>query len=166
MTAETFNNIFLEHKDRAMRWAWSILGNKEDAEDVVQDVYEKLWRRRLLIRQNGFKSLIMTTVHNTSIDLKRQRPTTTTTIQENKTENTNDSSDTLLIDHIFQVISTLPEKQQIAVTLHDIEGLDTSEIALETGLSPEAIRMALSRGRTTLRDKISKIINYGINKQE
>ena len=67
MTTETFNTIFLSVKDRAMRFAWSITGSRSDAEDIVQDVYERLWQRRFLLRSNGFKSLIMTSVKNASI---------------------------------------------------------------------------------------------------
>ena len=72
MTSETFNTIFLGCKDRAMRFAWSITGNRQDAEDIVQDVYEKLWRRRLLIRDTGLPSLIMTSVRNAAIDRTRR----------------------------------------------------------------------------------------------
>lgn len=159
MTTETFNNIFLEFKDRAMRKAWSIVGNRNDAEDIVQDVYEKLWRRRLLIRQAEFHGLLMTAVRNASIDLTRRRRPTTPPIDNSQSA---PQSDHALLDELFRAISQLPEVQQEIVTMHDIEGMTTQEIAHITGHSPEAIRMALHRARTTLKKKLTKIMSHGV----
>ena len=50
MTAQELNTEFVEAKDAAYRYACSLLHNREEAEDLVQDLYEKLWRRRVLIR--------------------------------------------------------------------------------------------------------------------
>ncbi|MBQ8863961.1 MAG: RNA polymerase sigma factor [Rikenellaceae bacterium] len=163
MTSETFNTIFLGCKDRAMRFAWSITGNRQDAEDIVQDVYEKLWRRRLLIRDTGLPSLIMTSVRNAAIDrTRRLKPMPLEGSQESSAQN----PDTALLDQLYRAISLLPEAQRNAVTLHDIEGMEIDEIAALTGVSTASVRMALSRGRNTLRNKLTKIINYGVEEQK
>ena len=163
MTTETFNTIVLSVKDRAMRFAWSITGSRSDAEDIVQDVYERLWQRRFLLRSNGFKSLIMTSVKNASIDrLRRQTPSPpelNTTVEA-------DTGDSALLDELYRAISHLPESQRVAVTLHDIESLSIDEIATTTGNTPAAVRMALSRGRNTLRKHLTQIINYGVEEQK
>ena len=159
MNTETFNTIFLGCKDRAMRFAWSITGSRQDAEDVVQDVYERLWRRRLLIRSLTLRSLIMTSVRNAAIDRTRSRPTLP--LESNRPAEVQ-SSDTALLDELYRAISRLPEAQRTAVTMHDIEGMTINEISAETGASDASIRMALSRGRKTLRKHITKIINYGV----
>lgn len=73
MTAQELNTEFLEVKDAAYRYACSLLHNREEAEDLVQDLYEKLWRRRLLVRHKGFAQLVMTSTRNMSLDILRAR---------------------------------------------------------------------------------------------
>ena len=71
MTSEEFNNEFLHLKDAAFRYAVALLHNYVAAEDATQDLYEKLWRRRLLIRKNGFQALVMTSMRNLCLDRLR-----------------------------------------------------------------------------------------------
>ena len=73
MTAQELNTEFVEVKDAAYRYACSLLHNREEAEDLVQDLYEKLWRRRLLVRHKGFVQLVMTSARNMSLDILRAR---------------------------------------------------------------------------------------------
>ncbi|MBR5891853.1 MAG: hypothetical protein IKZ18_07450, partial [Bacteroidaceae bacterium] len=60
-------------KDAAYRYAVSLLHNPTEAEDLVQDLYEKLWRRRLLLRQSGFRSLALTSARNLALDRLREK---------------------------------------------------------------------------------------------
>ncbi len=54
MTAQELDTEYIKVKDAAYRYAASLLHSREEAEDLVQDLYEKLWRRRLLVRKKGF----------------------------------------------------------------------------------------------------------------
>ena len=65
MNSQDLNQEFLTLKDSAYRYAASLLRAPTEAEDVTQDLYERLWRRRLLIRRTGFRALVMTTVAST-----------------------------------------------------------------------------------------------------
>ncbi len=73
MTAQELNTEFVGVKDAAYRYAVSLLHNRSEAEDLVQDLYEKLWRRRLLIRQKTFVQLVMVSVRNMCLDVLRRR---------------------------------------------------------------------------------------------
>lgn len=73
MTAQELNTEFVEVKDAAYRYAVSLLHNREEAEDLVQDLYEKLWRRRLLVRKRGFVQLAMVSIRNMCMDVLRGR---------------------------------------------------------------------------------------------
>ncbi|MBO7331497.1 MAG: RNA polymerase subunit sigma-70, partial [Alistipes sp.] len=64
MNSEELNIEFLKVKESAYRYAASLLRAPTEAEDVTQDLYERLWRRRLLVRRAGFRALVMTTVRN------------------------------------------------------------------------------------------------------
>ena len=69
MNSEELNIEFLKHKDSAYRYAATLLHAPAEAEDVTQDLYERLWRRRLLVRRAGFRALVMTTVRNMCLDI-------------------------------------------------------------------------------------------------
>ena len=73
MNSERLNIEFLSIKDAAYRYAVALLHDTVEAEDMVQDLYERLWRRRLLLRQEGFRSLVMTAIRNASLDRLRER---------------------------------------------------------------------------------------------
>ena len=73
MNSEELNKEFLALKDTAYRYAVSLLHDPILAEDATQDLYEKLWRRRLFIRRNGFRSLMMVSIRNICLDLLRER---------------------------------------------------------------------------------------------
>ena len=58
----------------------------------------------------------------------------------------------------------LPEQQQIILQLRDIEGYEFEEIAEITGINPNAVRVNLSRARKKIRESMTKIENYGSEK--
>jgi RNA polymerase sigma-70 factor (ECF subfamily) len=56
----------------------------------------------------------------------------------------------------------LPEQQKIIMQLRDIEQYDFDEIAKMLEMNPTAVRVALSRARKTLREKLTKTHSYGV----
>lgn len=160
MTTETFNMLFVGLKDRAMHFAWSITGNRDDAQDAVQDLYEKLWRRRLLIRENGFNSLVMSSIKNICID--RMRKTSTEDIDAARGLSESGLCEPMLNETIHREIEHLPQREREAVMMHDVEQMEFDEIAELLGISQQSVRMSLSRGRSRLREKLTKLMNYGV----
>ena len=73
MNSEQLNREFLDVKDAAYRYAVALLHDVAEAEDAIQDLYERLWRRRLFLRQRGFRSLVMTSTRNLALDRLRAR---------------------------------------------------------------------------------------------
>ena len=72
MNSEQLNREFLDVKDAAYRYAVALLHNVAEAEDAIQDLYERLWRRRLFLRQRGFRSLVMTSTCKKKINRQKQ----------------------------------------------------------------------------------------------
>jgi len=63
---------------------------------------------------------------------------------------------------IKELIGQLPEKQRMIIHLRDVEGFEFSEIAEIMEININAVRMNLSRGRTTIKEKLIKKMNYGL----
>ena len=162
MNSEELNIQFLEVKDSAYRYAVSLLHDTTEAEDVVQDLYERLWRRRLLIRRVGFRALVMTTVRNMSLDrLRRQRLSRHTAIEDEPLATESPEVDNP-VAIVRMIISHLPEREREIIHLHDVEGMDYEDIAEVVGTSVMAARMACSRARQKVKEEFEKIMSYGV----
>lgn len=162
MNSEELNIQFLEVKDSAYRYAVSLLHDTTEAEDVVQDLYERLWRRRLIIRRVGFRSLVMTSVRNMSLDrLRRQRLSRHTAIDDEPLTTESPEVDNP-VAIIRRIISHLPEREREIIHLHDVEGMDYEDIAEVVGTSVMAARMACSRARQKVKEEFEKIMSYGV----
>ena len=162
MNSEELNIQFLEVKDSAYRYAVSLLHDTTEAEDVVQDLYERLWRRRLIIRRVGFRSLVMTTVRNMSLDrLRRQRLNRHAAIEDEPLATESPEVDNH-VAIVRMIISRLPEREREIIHLHDVEGMDYEDIAEVVGTSVMAARMACSRARQKVKEEFEKIMSYGV----
>ena len=157
MNSQDLNQEFLALKDSAYRYAASLLHDRVEAEDLVQDLYERLWRRRLLIRQSGFRQLVMTTTRNMAIDRLRHRQRIGHTLPLESAEPSAEE----LSRHVGRIIASLPEREREVVHLREVEGMTFDEIAALTGTTPTAARMAASRGKAKLREELNKILDYG-----
>ena len=163
MNSERLNIEFLSVKDAAYRYAVALLHDTVEAEDAVQDLYERLWRRRLFLRHEGFRSLVMTAIRNAALDRLRERERRRhASIDEVAAESVEleDRRDEVLI--IKGIIERLPEREREVIHLRDVEGMAFEDIAEVVGCSEVAARMAHSRARQKVREEFSKIMNYGL----
>ena len=174
MTAQELNTEFVEVKDAAYRYACSLLHNKEEAEDLVQDLYEKLWRRRVLIRHKGFVQLVMTSARNMCMDILRSRQKGHENASQNYGgdveeeaviwEEEREKEDTAAI--VEKLVERLPQKEREAFHLRVVEGLDYPVIAEIMGIAESAARMACSRGRNKVKEELLKIMDYGLERKQ
>lgn len=163
MNSEQLNIEFLSVKDAAYRYAVTLLHDAAEAEDAVQDLYEKLWRRRLLLRRSGFRSLVMTAIRNAALDRLRMRERRRMeSIDEAVAQCTemDDGHDQVALIRI--IISRLPSREREVIHLRDVEGMAFEDIAEVVECSEAAARMAHSRARQKVRDEFSKMMNYGV----
>ena len=190
MTAQELNTEFVEVKDAAYRYAASLLHSRSEAEDIVQDLYEKLWRRRLLVRKKGFVQLVMVSTRNMCMDVFRRRNTDGSSAEfiEGMEAGTGDAGIWSASDgergcreEMFwweeekerqdmaaiagRLISRLPQREREAVHLRLVEEMDYQMIAQIMGINESAARMACSRGRSKVKDELVKIMGYGTQKK-
>lgn len=165
MKSEEFNTEFLKIKDSAFRYALSLLRDRHAAEDAAQDLYEKLWRRRIFIGREKFTSLAMVSMRNICLDRFRrhQRDKIMTGLEHAEAAcctNRMESDD--VAELVRRITESLPPREREAIHLRNVEGMEFGRIAAITGTSEAAARMACSRARNKIRDELTKIMNHGL----
>ncbi len=164
MDASEFKQIFLPCRQRMYAAAWRLTGNRQKAEDLVQDALLRLWTKRNDLKMpDNAAAFAVTTMRNLFYDQQRKKH-----LKENDEEpqdyqmhTERDAADELSdkqeVTMVQQIIDILPDKQRLIITLHDIDNLSYEEIEAQTGLNAVNIRVALSRARKTVRDKLKGI---------
>ena len=143
------------------RLACSILGRSDEAQDMMQDVAERVLRKQEGLQEvENIDAFLTRSVRNACIDRLRRRRDTTPKIPEVPDEKSPEGwSDRQLV---HKALARLPEKQRLAVHLKDIEGYSGKEIARILETDEANVRTILSRGQRALREIIEKEIGYGI----
>lgn len=158
MDIAAYKNIIVALRPSLVSVAKRIIGNDEDAEDVVQDACLKVWHFRDRFDQfENVEAYTTTIVKNLSIDKIRSRKPFADELELSGKESGEQLPDSLLEekeerDAIRHIIEMLPPLQQRILQLKDIEGYDTAEISEITGIAAEAVRNNLSRARKRMRE--------------
>jgi RNA polymerase sigma-70 factor (ECF subfamily) len=166
MDLREFQKAVYPLKNKLFRFAQRMLEHSEEAEDVVQEAFIRLWNRREKLDQyRSVEALAMITTKNLCLDKIKARRHPVENIEnhrqfiENMPEVTReDHSD--IIHGIHLAIKTLPEQQQMIIHLRDIEGYEFEEIAEIVDMNENAIRVALSRARKRIRELLNKSKEY------
>ena len=169
MKQKEFLHRVLPFKDKVYRLAKRLLVSRDEAEDATQELYLKLWRNKNKLNEyNNIEAFAMTMTKNYCLDqLKAKRSNNLKLVHSNyKDNNISLQRDIELKDSVSKVhelIEALPEKQKMVIQLRDIEQYEFEEIGKILDLQPTAVRVTLSRARKTIREKLIKEHNYGIN---
>lgn len=164
-------NIFtysIELKNKICRLAARLLGNEEDAKDVAQDVFEKVWKKQTKLQNvQNMDAISLKMAKDMCFDRIRHQQVVRKHAQHTKhTSDIRSKAPNYAVKDLAQLaknlIQELPEKQKVVIHLRDVEELDYKEIAKITELSVTAVRMNLSRARKSIREKMQKIINHGL----
>lgn len=170
MEKEQFIKEVVPLRDRLLACALHYLREEEEAEDVTQEVYLKLWSiRHMLDEYDSVPALSVQITKNLSLNrIKvRQREQygngNVVNITDMVTPLTRmEESDS--INHVMRIIDQLPDLQQTILKMKHVDGLDIEEIAELTGCKSGAIRMNLSRARKRVREIFFKMQNDDRNR--
>ena len=169
MTQTEFLNIVMPFKDKVFRLAKRLLVSQEEAEDATQEVLLKLWNNKTQMENyRNVEAFSMTMTKNFCLDkLKSKHAQNLKIVHSNYQDNNislqkqievNDS-----LGWVGKIMEELPEQQKIIIQLRDIEQYDFAEISKMLDMNETAIRVALSRARKTIREKLTKTHSYGLN---
>lgn len=159
MNRSQYNTCVDQFADGLFRFALASLRNREEAEDVVQDCFARVWEHRGAVEYPKAKTYLFTTAHHRIVDLIRQRH------QETEVDalfQLSDSRGNIYPDVnsiLHKVVASLPEAQRAAVLLRDYEGYSYQEIGDITGQSEAQVKTNIFRARTALRNMIKSMDN-------
>ena len=168
MNQSDFLNTILPFKDKVFRLAKRLLVSSEEAEDATQELFFKLWKNKEKIAEyKNVEAFAMTMTKNYCFDrLKSKQASNLTLVHSNYKEKDTSLDKKMeyrdLVNKVHKLIEELPEKQKLVIQLRDIEEYDFEEIGKMLDLKPTAVRVALSRARKTIREKLIKQHNYGV----
>jgi RNA polymerase sigma-70 factor (ECF subfamily) len=169
MNRNIFNELLKEHKDRIFSYACYFLRDREDAEDVTQEVFLRLWRSCDVENRQKAAAWMTRVTHNLCIDWKRRRKTASRHLRswdsselENMPKLSGAGTDperdmqlsqtqTMLLD----AMAELPADSRSYVLLHYWQGLTFREIAGNLGVKESTVKVKVHRARKAMRRKMA-----------
>ena len=160
-----FDQVYLKYAGRLYAFSLKYLKSKEEAEELVQSVFLKVWEnQRNLKSDSSFKSYLFTIAYNEICNLFRQRSYLRKFIESSLISNHEASGETeaqidaqFVQEQVNRILTKLPEKQRIIFMKSRQEGKSTKDIAAELGLSAGTVDNYLSDAlkfiRNHLKDK-------------
>lgn len=168
MTQETFLHIIMPFKDKVFRLAKRLLVSREEAEDATQEILLKLWKNKKQIQDyKNVEAFSMTMTKNFCLDKLKSKHAQNLKIVHSNYQDGNTSLQKQIelndsVDWVGKIIEDLPEQQKIILQMRDVEQYEFAEISKILDMNETAIRVALSRARKSIREKLTKTHNYGV----
>lgn len=151
--ADEIEIIVSTYADMLFRLSLIILGNQNDAEDVVQETMLKYMKKTPVFESEQHrKAWLITVARNKCRDIIRFRAKHPTVDIDELRYHSADNTDS----GILEALVTLPEKIKSVMILYYVEDFSVKEIASITGKNESAIKMRLQKGRRLLAEKYRK----------
>ncbi len=151
MTPEEFDEFYLSSFARLVGHLHAMIGNREEAQDCVQEAYAKAWsHRRTLEKARSPEAWVRTTAYRIAVSRWRRtvlsRRSPDRAVHPGHTSAGPDESRVALL----AALDRLPADQRRALVLHHLCDLPVAEVAAEVGAPVGTVKARLSRGRAAL----------------
>lgn len=164
MTRTDFNDIIHNSYRKLFRIAFRVLGNEQEAEDVIQEIFMKMWLMKdKLDEYNDKEALAVTMTRNYSIDLLRKRKRISETLKDSEIPVSDHSASPFEIlsnretmSVLNSIINNLPDPAREIVVMREINGLSYEEISAITSTNINSLRVTISRARQIIREKYTQ----------
>lgn len=163
-----FEALVERSTDGLLRWTYRYLGNLEEARDVVQQTFLRVWtRRRRYDPSRGARTWMFRIATNLAIDrLRQQRRQRRLDDEVRRLRLASESIgggarperwSRREVEEIFQQLAAaLSPRQRAAFLLREVEGLNATEVAEILGCRPSTVRNQVAQARTALRRELSR----------
>ena len=170
MDAREFKQRFMPHYRLLYRVAYHLMGNAQDAEDLLQDLYLKLWQKRDDLPDKAMRdAYLVTMMRNLFIDQRRLKRLDASA----ELKNGDDPPDERSLDHQIDakdevrqlegLIRELSERDAKIIQMHVVDDRSYEEIEHDTGLSQGNIRIIVMRTKKKLKEQFDKIAKTWTN---
>ncbi|MFT4153684.1 RNA polymerase sigma factor [Parafilimonas sp.] len=156
MTERDYNECVNLYADNVFRFIVKNLRHEEDARDIVQTAFEKLWRNLETVNVEKSKAFLFTVAYNQMIDHIRKVKRISLKDTFSAEARTYSQPVSNLKKNLQDALNTLNETQRSLVLLKDYEGYSYEEIGQITGLNESQVKVYLHRARLNLRNYLVK----------
>ena len=170
-----FEQLVARHEERAMRVAWGLVANREDARDLAQEAFLRVFRNlERFDFHHELTTWLFRIVTNLAIDhLRKRRPHRSTTVVGEEGESEIDLLDEAAerpweamsreetAERVRACIDRLAPHFRSVMVLRELEGLPCTEIATIVGATHVTVRWRLHRGRKLFQDEWERMERAG-----
>jgi RNA polymerase sigma factor (sigma-70 family) len=161
----TWDEVVRQHSARVYRLAYRLSGNPQDAEDLTQETFIRVFRSLANFAPGTFEGWLHRITTNLFLDMVRRRQRIRFDALPEDTERLPGSApspeqvyaDTHLDPEVQAALDALSPDFRVAVVLCDIEGLTYEEIAATLGIKLGTVRSRIHRGRVQLREALAHL---------
>lgn len=159
-----FDRVYELYSHKLFSFVFKILKNEAEADDIVQEVFLKIWESRHKLEDYKLlNSYIFTIAYNNSIDLIRKRINNTKYLEHLKNSAVINSTPNVISQIEFnelniqaeKLIANLPERQKQVYLLHREKGLTYPEIAEKLGISKNTVENHMAKALKYLRQNMN-----------
>ena len=142
-----------DHLDRLFRAAWALTGNREEAEDLVQETYVRVLARPRFLRNDDDLGYLMRVLRNTFLTIRRDRGRRIAAVAMPEDQDLIEDPRAIRPDavlearEVYQAVAGLPDDYRDALVAVDVAGLSYKEAAKALGTKEGTIMSRLYRAR-------------------
>ncbi len=157
MTDKEYNQCVENYSDSLYRFLLKNMKDQMEAENIVQNTFEKLWLRKGDVVMQTAKAFMFRVAYNNMIDVirKNKRMVSIDAVNENRHFHQEQYSGAREIINL--AVNRLSENQKAVITLRDYEGYDYKTIGEITGMSEAQVKINIFRARQTLKEYFGKM---------
>ena len=164
-----YQTLVKRHLKSISHYAYRLLGNQKDTQDITQEVFLRLWTnaQKWKPEKSKLTTWLHRIAHNLCIDYLRKhgRMQTQDSFDDeaadspsNNEESIGENSDKTKL--LREAISALPENQRSALSLCHYQGFSNKEAAVIMNITVKALESAIARAKRSLREKLTTVENY------
>jgi len=169
-TMPSWDELVRQHADRVYRLAYRLSGSQQDAEDLTQETFIRVFRSVQNYQPGTFEGWLHRITTNLFLDMVRRRarirmealPEDYDRVPADEPNPEQIYHDSRLGPDLQAALDSLPPEFRAAVVLCDIEGLSYEEIGATLGVKLGTVRSRIHRGRQALRDYLTAHPELGL----
>ncbi len=167
---DAFAQVYDRYERQVFRYAYHILGNRDDADDIKQETFVKAYQAiRSFRSESSLQTWLLKICGNLCRDKikswDRRKVTYDSTMREDEMGVTSpDDSPQAIVERkeleavIAKALRGMPAPQREIIVLHEIEGLSYEEIAAVLGCTRTSIKLRLFRARKSLKERVASLM--------